>query len=80
MRIATFDPRSGERVAAGAPFRTESDAAAPGEIALSADRLGRFLVSGPGSRRWLVDGSHVRGVASDCSRRGCAEAPAVLWG
>ncbi|MBA8825497.1 hypothetical protein FHX42_002848 [Saccharopolyspora lacisalsi] len=78
MRIATFDPRSGERVAAGTPFEVGPSDGGVGRIGLSADLLGRYLVSA-GGRRWLVDGSHISGVPSKCAGD-CVAAPAVLWG
>ena len=79
VRVATFNPDSGEQVAAGVPFD-----AGPGPYEgarLSADRLGRFLVSRTGSRQWLVDGGDVRPVPAPCAPDGgCAVLPATFWG
>jgi hypothetical protein len=77
VRVATLDRTSGEQIGAGVPFDAGP---ADGRVGLSADRLGRFLVS-EGARQWLIDGSDVRTVPPACSPAGgCANEPGVFWG
>jgi hypothetical protein len=76
-----FDPASGEQLGAGVPFDLRAGAVRSDAVALSADRLGRFLVSGAGTRQWLVDGADVQVVPKACSPGGaCAATPATFWG
>lgn len=78
LRVATFDPVSGERVSAGTPFDIGA-ASAPARVHLSVGRLGRYLVSVPAAGRWVVDGARVRAVPGACESDGhCLDAPSAL--
>ncbi|MEU6132646.1 hypothetical protein ABZ805_26005 [Saccharopolyspora sp. NPDC047091] len=79
MRIATLDADNGQAVGGGTPFSTGGDLGAD-QVQLSADRVGRYLVSVADGRQWLVDGTDVRPVARPCSESGCATSPATFWG
>lgn len=77
VRVATFNPDNGEQVAAGVPFSTGP----LNRVQLSADRLGRFLVSDHGARQWIVDGGDVRLLPPACAPDGsCSALPATFWG
>ncbi|MER5392992.1 hypothetical protein [Saccharopolyspora sp. NPDC002686] len=76
-RVATFDA-NGRKLGAGVPFHAPELAA--GAARLSADPLGRFLVSTSGHGQWLVDGSEVRPIPPACSADGvCADGPGTFW-
>ncbi|KAA5826563.1 hypothetical protein F1721_31250 [Saccharopolyspora hirsuta] len=77
-RVATFAANSGRKLGAGVPFRTPELTA--GTARLSADPLGRFLVSTDGRGQWLVDGSEVRPLPPACTTSGaCASGPGTFW-
>ncbi|MEV0705501.1 hypothetical protein AB0I53_47375 [Saccharopolyspora sp. NPDC050389] len=76
-RVATFAANSGRKIGAGVPFRTPPLTA--GEARLSADPLGRFLVSTGKQGQWLVDGSVIRPIPPACSGAGaCAPGPGTF--
>ncbi|MCI2421453.1 hypothetical protein MOQ72_28865 [Saccharopolyspora sp. K220] len=77
-RVATFAADTGRKIGAGAPFRTPPLVA--GRTRLSADPLGRFLVSTDGQGQWLVDGSVIRPIPPACTTDGvCAPGPGTFW-
>lgn len=77
-RVATFAADSGRKIGAGVPFRTTP--LSVGEVRLSTDPLGRFLVSTDGQGQWLVDGSLIRPLPPACSTGGtCASGPGTFW-
>ncbi|MER7078304.1 hypothetical protein SAMN02982929_05774 [Saccharopolyspora kobensis] len=77
-RVATFAADSGRKIGAGVPFRTPE--LAVGAVRISADPLGRFLVSTDGRGQWLVDGSAVRPLPPACTGDGgCATGPGTFW-
>lgn len=79
VRITTLDRDSGEQIGAGVPF--EAGMLRTGQVQLSTDRLGRFLLTASGARQWLVDGTHVLPVPSMCSSgASCGDAPGSFWG
>ncbi|MEU6270494.1 hypothetical protein [Saccharopolyspora shandongensis] len=76
-RVATFAADTGRKIGAGVPFRTPRLTA--GEARLSADPLGRFLVSTGKQGQWLVDGSVIRPIPPACSGAGeCAPDPGTF--
>ena len=79
-RIQTLNPEDGSRIGAGTPFETGPSPLGEG-VRLSADRVGRFLVSASDFRQWLVDDAGPRAIPPACSPAGaCGGAPAVFWG
>lgn len=80
VRVATLDRDSGQQVGAGVLF----DMGVPSEdlkVALSSDRLGRFLLSTSDARQWVVDGVEARRIPPACTPSGmCARVPATFWG
>nr|WP_246331342.1 hypothetical protein [Saccharopolyspora hordei] len=77
-RVATFAADTGRKLGGGVPFPAPE--LTPSTVELSADPLGRFLVSTSGGGQWLVDGSEVRPVPPACTRPGvCASGPATFW-
>lgn len=80
VRVATFDWNTGQQIAAGVPVDIGARPSAV-DIGLSADRLGRFLLSTSHSRQWVVDGAEVRSVPPACAPDGaCARGPGTFWG
>lgn len=77
VRISTLDGATGQPLGAGVPFAAGGPADAQ-RVQLSADRLGRFLVSA-GTGQWLVDEAVVRQVPPACATT-CATTPATFWG
>jgi hypothetical protein len=79
VRVQILSPE-GSRIGAGTPFETGPAPLGEG-VRLSADRVGRFLVSAPDSRQWLVDGSGARAVPPACAPDGsCGGGAATFWG
>ncbi|MGP4016470.1 hypothetical protein [Saccharopolyspora sp. 5N708] len=78
VQVATFAADSGRKIGAGVPFRTPRLVA--GTTRLSADPLGRFLVSTDGQGQWLVDGSAVHPIPPACTADGvCIQGPGTFW-
>ncbi|MER7011551.1 hypothetical protein ABT324_09010 [Saccharopolyspora sp. NPDC000359] len=77
-RVATYATDSGRKLGAGVPFQAPELTA--GTARLSADPLGRFLVSTDGRGQWLVDGSAVRPLPPSCASSGvCTSGPGTFW-
>ena len=77
VRVAEVDGASGTVTGAGVPFTAGQLRA--GRPQLSADRMGRVLVSA-GQRQWLVDGAVIREVPAQCDAEECTGRPVTLWG
>ncbi|MHA6798889.1 hypothetical protein [Bounagaea algeriensis] len=77
VRVTEVDGASGAVTGAGVPFTAGGPRA--GRPQLSADRMGRVLVSA-GQRQWLVDGAVVREVPVECGAADCTGRPVTLWG
>ncbi|MFC7342097.1 hypothetical protein [Saccharopolyspora griseoalba] len=76
-RVATYDAAAGRKLAAGQAFDTPP--LAPDGLDLSADELGRFLVSAADRGQWLVDGTQVRRIPPACDPEGhCADGSATF--
>lgn len=76
-RVATYDGDTGRKRSAGTPFETPG--LRPGEPDLSADEVGRFLVSAMDRGQWLVDGADVKRIPPACDREGyCTDGPATF--
>jgi hypothetical protein len=76
-RVATYDATSGRKLGAGEAFDTPP--LDSGGLDLSADELGRFLVSATDRGQWLVDGAQVRRIPPACDPEGhCADGSATF--
>lgn len=80
VRVSTLNRTTGQQVGAGVPFDVRAELSGR-NVELSADPLGRFLVSASNSGQWIVDGATVRSIPPACSPEGnCAGAPGTFWG
>lgn len=78
MRVTTLDPNGDRQIGGGAPFDAGPRPLDVG-TQLTTDALGRFLVSAPDARQWLVDGAEVRPLAPACAS-GARCVPGTFWG